>query len=396
MALAKRNNFDFQETDFLNNNIIQYLYARSFFLDVEFPRELDRPLKLFLAQAEKFWPKKGYQQQAQLGLVGQRMKMPSMAKGIHASLDERALRSEEMGMYWKYPRGFYWEEAPIETQALMIEFFREMGDLDDVDEMKIWLLKSKQTQHWETTKATSEAIYALLTGEAGEETTWLETKAIEIKFPDQKKRETKEKLRAATEQMEPGTGAFEVTWKPAEISTDLAQIEVENPNKLVSWGAAYWQYFEDLDKIKVFQDTPLKLRKEVYKSVQTQRGPELVLVNENQSLEPGDKLIIRIELEVDRDMEFIHLKDMRASGLEPMNVLSQYKWTGGLGYYESTRDAATHFFMDYLPSGTYVFEYPLRVQLAGEFSNGITTIQSMYAPEFTSHSEGIRLQVSDQ
>jgi hypothetical protein len=31
----------------------------------------------------------------------------------------------------------------------------------------------------------------------------------------------------------------------------------------------------------------------------------------------------------------------------------------------------------------------------GEFSNGITTIQSMYAPEFSSHSKGIRVNINE-
>ena len=84
---------------------------------------------------------------------------------------------------------------------------------------------------------------------------------------------------------------------------------------------------------------------------------------------------------------------MRASGLEPVNVLSEYKWQDGLGYYESTRDASTNFFFDHLPKGVYVFEYDLRVNNSGHFSNGITTIQSMYAPEYGSHSQGIRMVV---
>jgi len=87
------------------------------------------------------------------------------------------------------------------------------------------------------------------------------------------------------------------------------------------------------------------------------------------------------------------MKDMRAAGFEPENVLSRYKWQDGLGYYESTKDASTNFFMDYLPKGTYVFEYPLRITHKGDFSNGITTIQCMYAPEFASHSEGVRVMI---
>ena len=107
----------------------------------------------------------------------------------------------------------------------------------------------------------------------------------------------------------------------------------------------------------------------------------------------GDKIKVRIELRVDRDMEYVHMKDMRASCLEPVNVLSGYKWQGGLGYYETTKDASTNFFFGYLRKGTYVFEYPLFVTHTGNFSNGITTIQCMYAPEFSSHSEGVRISV---
>jgi uncharacterized protein YfaS (alpha-2-macroglobulin family) len=125
----------------------------------------------------------------------------------------------------------------------------------------------------------------------------------------------------------------------------------------------------------------------------TPKGKQLEELKEGNTLKIGDKVIVRIELRVDRDMEYVHMKDMRATGFEPMNVLSQYKWQDGLGYYESTRDAATNFFMNRLNKGTYVFEYPLRASIAGNFSNGITTIQCMYAPEFTSHSEGIRLRI---
>jgi len=102
---------------------------------------------------------------------------------------------------------------------------------------------------------------------------------------------------------------------------------------------------------------------------------------------------VKIILKVDRDMEYVHMKDMRAAGLEPMNPISRYKWQGGLGYYESSKDLATHFFFDRLPKGTYVFEYPLRATHAGLYSNGISSIQCMYAPEFSSHSEGIKIEI---
>jgi hypothetical protein len=154
----------------------------------------------------------------------------------------------------------------------------------------------------------------------------------------------------------------------------------------------YWQYFEDLDKI-TSAATPLKLSKKLFIEKNTDRGPVLTPITEGTPVAVGDKITVRVELRVDRDMEYVHMKDMRSSGLEPENVLSGYKWQGGLGYYETTKDASTNFFFPYLQKGTYIFEYPLFVTHTGNFSNGITTIQCLYAPEFAAHSEGVRLTV---
>jgi uncharacterized protein YfaS (alpha-2-macroglobulin family) len=90
------------------------------------------------------------------------------------------------------------------------------------------------------------------------------------------------------------------------------------------------------------------------------------------------------------------LKDHRGSGTEPTNVLSSYKFQDGLFYYESTRDTASHFFIDYLRKGTYVFEYVVRVQHAGNYPSGMASIECMYAPEFNSHSESIPMEVRPQ
>lgn len=118
---------------------------------------------------------------------------------------------------------------------------------------------------------------------------------------------------------------------------------------------------------------------------------KLVPVTEKTPFKIGDLVTVRLEVKSSEDLEFIHLKDLRASGLEPINILSEYKWQEGVGYYQSTRDVATHFFFDRLPKGTYVFEYELRANNMGDFSNGIATIQSMYAPEFTNNSNGERI-----
>ena len=300
-------------------------------------------------------------------------------------------------MYWKgmMDGGYYWYEAPIETQALMIETFDEIGtDPNDVNELRVWLIKQKQTQDWGTTKATAEACYALLL-KGGD---WLaEENAVTIDIGDIKiipgnKNGDDGKVRYV--KSEPGTGYFKTAWNGTEVKPEMGKVTVTKTSDGPAWGAIYWQYFEQLDKITP-HETPLQLKKKLFLEKMTASGPIIEEVTDQTKLKPGDKLKVRIELVCDRAMEYVHMKDMRASGFEPINVLSKYKWQDGLGYYEMTKDASTNFFFGYLPRGTFVFEYPLRVAHSGDFSNGITTIQCMYAPEFTSHSEGIRVQVGE-
>jgi len=137
----------------------------------------------------------------------------------------------------------------------------------------------------------------------------------------------------------------------------------------------------------------LKVSKKLFREINSPTGPVIESITEATLLHVGDKVVVRVELRTDRDMEYVHLKDMRAAAFEPVNVLSGYRWQGGFGYYEATLDASSNFFISYLPKGTYVFEYRLFATQKGEFSNGITSVQCMYAPEFAAHSEGIRVTV---
>jgi hypothetical protein len=172
----------------------------------------------------------------------------------------------------------------------------------------------------------------------------------------------------------------------------MGEIVVKKLGTGLAWGGVHWQYLEDISKVTPYAGTPLKLKKSIYTKVNTGKGPVLEPVK--GPLAVGDELVVRIELRTDRDMEFVHLKDQRGSGTEPVNVISRYKYQDGLGYYESTRDVASHFFIDYLPKGTYVFEYSTRVQLRGSYPTGVAEIQCLYAPEFNSHSESFLLVVN--
>lgn len=368
--------------------VIHYFYTRSFFPNYKLESKYNEASTYFYGQFKKNWFKYSIYNQGMLAIVFFRNGETKLAQDILQSLREKAVYNEELGMYWKEnAAGYYWYQAPIETQSLLIEAFYEVGkDNKSCDEMKIWLLKNKQTNDWKTTTATAKAIYALLL--TGGVDLLANTQISPVQIGDITIDPQKDK----NIQTEAGTGYYKVSYTGSQIKSDMGKIKVQNRNNIVSWGAIYWQYWEDLDKITP-HETPLKIKKDLFVEVTTNSGKILQPITENTPIKVGDKVIIRIEIRVDRDMEYVHLKDMRASGFEPLDVISMYRWQDGIGYYQTTKDASTNFFMDVLRKGTYVFQYALRANIAGNFSNGITTIQCMYAPEFTSHSQGIRVNI---
>ncbi len=361
-----------------------YLYARSFYKDKVSAKHkvaYDTCYKVLLSS----WKSEFYYTQAMIALTAWRNGDQKVAKEIVAYLKSMAQHSEEMGMFWKKQGGgWFWYEQPVERQAMLIEAFYTITPEDEetLAQMQLWLLKQKQTQHWGTTKSTTEAVYSLLLNK----TLVADDKTVavtvgNVRLPDE------------TVQTEAGAGYFKKVWTGEEITADKANVRIEKGTDGPAWGGLYWQYFENLDKIARSDDKSLVIEKQLFKVENTDKGEVLKTITTNHLLQKGDKVRVRVVITADRDMEFVHLKDMRAATFEPVNVFSQYKYQDGLWYYESTKDAATHFFIDWMPKGKYVFEYTLFATQSGDFSNGITHIECMYAPEFQSHSAGVRVQV---
>ena len=380
------------DKDHLSYIQLHYLYMRSFFPEIAKSKEVQTITAYYQTQIQNYWLNRSLYAKGLMALVSHRAKDSKTANAILKSLKENSITSEELGMYWKENKAsWFWYQAPIETQALMIEAFSEIqNDIKTIDNLKVWLLKNKQTNNWKTTKATTEAVYALLL----QGSDWLSvTEMVDVTVGGEKiEAFHPHNYREKNVKVEAGTGYYKTTWDGSEIKPAMANVTLTKKGEGIAWGSLYWQYFEDLDKI-TFAETPLQLKKKLFLKSNTDNGEQLSEITSETELNVGDLVRVRIELRSDRDMEFLHMKDMRAAGFEPVNVLSSYKYQDGLGYYESTKDAATNFFFDYLPKGVYVFEYDLRVNNSGNMSNGVTNIQSMYAPEFTSHSEGIRVNV---
>ncbi len=380
--------------DHLYNTTIHYLYTRSLWNDLPIHKNNKMAYNYFYEQSQKFWVQKGLYEQGLIGFALWNTGKKEVTAKIIASLKDRCLQSDEFGNYWKQSNyGYYWYNSDIETQSLLIQLFQTATqDQDFVDHLKIWLLKQKQTRQWKSTKATVAAVNALISAGSN----WLANdETVELKvgnFPIKDVKVAGKQPNLIAVVPEPGSGYFKVNWNKEMITPDMGNVTVTKKTEGVAWGAMYWQYFDDIDKVVPAQ-SGISITRELFKVIKKVDGEAIVPTDDN-NLKIGDKIIVRMILKSDRNLEYVHLRDLRASALEPIQQISGYHYRNGLGYYQSTKDASTDFFIDYLPKGTYVFEYSLRVTYAGNFSNGFAMIQCLYAPEFAAHSAGQRIMIT--
>ncbi len=385
----KRYNSNWKNIEYVDYFVLNYMYMRSFYPERVLPKNVKIAFDFYYSVAVKHPADLPLLQKAQMAVIANRNKDRKTAEYLVQSLQETAMKNEEMGMYWKPLNSpFYWYEAPIFIQATIIEAFVEVGGrANEVDEMKTWLLKQKQTQRWNSTISTADACYALLS----QGSNWLSA------MPEVNVSLGSNQLKLTAENTEAGTGYFKKRYEAASIKPEMGniQIEVNQPAEAKnrpSWGAVYWQYFEDMDKVSS-HTSPLSMSKKLFVRKNTDKGEQLIEINATDKLKVGDRLTVRIVVRADRALEFVHLKDMRAGAFEPIDVLSGYHYQGGLSYYQTVGDAAVNFFFDRLDKGTFVLEYDMFVNAKGTYSNGISTIQCMYAPEFGGHTEGLRLNI---
>lgn len=362
---------------------VEFLFVRSSYRDIPELGDAREAIRFYTNQAEKHWNQYSLISKGEIALLMHRNGKKEVATAILTWLKKTATISEEKGMYWaNNRRGSDYFTSPIDTHCLLMSVFNEIApDTQNTNRMKQWLLNQKRTQNWESVPATVNAIYALLlTG-----SDWLNTQNTCVATWDGKTYSTAEG--------EIATGYLK-TILPNEPANNSANpvLSIRKEGNTPAWGAVYEQYFQEIDKVKG-QKGVLSVEKKLFVETNNGTNRQIRPVTPEQPLRIGDKVIVRLTIRTDREMNYVFLKDLRAGCFEPADQLSGPESRDGIWYYRSPKDVSENFFINRLPEGTFVLEYPVYVSRSGEYAGGISTIQCMYAPEFVSHTAGESLRI---
>ncbi|HKF43517.1 MAG TPA: alpha-2-macroglobulin family protein [Thermoanaerobaculia bacterium] len=335
----------------------------------------------------KHWKEHSPFSKAQLALVLKRMGRAADSKLVWDSVMDSAKTDPDLGTYWaREDRSWLWYNDTIETQALALRTLTELDPRDSRrDGIVQWLFLNKKLNQWKSTKATAEVV-ASLAHYLKSEGALSVREAVSVAVGSQR----------VTFTFEPDqyTGKRNQVVVPGDKldPKTSSTVTVEKEGKGLAFASATWHFSTE----KLPQEERgdfFSVTRRYFKRESTASGFVLKPWTEGMTLAAGDEVEVQISLRSKHSAEYIHLRDPRAAGLEPENVLSRYRWDLGISWYEETRDSGTNFFFETLPAGEYTFKYRLRANMAGTFRVAPAQVESLYAPEFAAYSAGALLTI---
>ncbi len=322
-----------------------------------------------------------------LALTLERAGRTEDAELVFDSVMDSARTSEDLGTYWAAEdKSWLWYNDTIEGHAFALRVLTEMNPEDSRrDGLVQWLLLNKKLNHWKSTRATAEVLYALVhhleaDGElAGREVVDVAVGDRQQRFvfePDEYTGRGAQLVVAGAEIRPPQDGVVRVAKETAGLA----------------FASATW-HFSTERLPEAARGDLFGVERRYFRRVSSGDGWQLEPLDEGTAIEVGDQVEVQLVLRSAHAAEHVHLRDPRPAGFEPVRQSSGYRFDLGLIRYEEVRDSGMNFFFEALPTGEYVLRHRLRATMAGTFQAAPATLQSMYAPEFAAYSSGARVRI---
>lgn len=322
----------------------------------------------------KDWKKMTMAEKANAALLLFRTGNKATAVTILKSLDEYATVTPERGMWWQSLNDRSASlSSLIATASALTAYSTITPGVQQIEKINQWLILQKQATNWGNTASTSETVAAILTSTPQ----W-------VKNDTDVKIELNEKtISTAAKEY---TGEVKINFDPRKASKGV--LTIAKSSTAPAWGGVISFETKSMRSVKEADCDLLSISKKTL----VKNGGEW---KESDTFKVGDRVKISLTVTSGGVIDYLAITDSRAACLEPVEQLPAPIWSDGICFYRENRDSSTNIFIDRLPKGTFVLEYEMWVNNSGEFSSGIATAQSQYAPEITAHSAGKILTVTE-
>ncbi|MBR2862375.1 MAG: hypothetical protein IKB97_02285 [Bacteroidaceae bacterium] len=316
------------------------------------------------------------------------------------SLLEHTVATPEMGRYFDTDRALRGYAYAIPTQVAAIEALLQQQKANPkvdnsrtIEELRLWLLQSKRTQMWETSRATADALYILLAAEDKENA----AAVLSDKSPLYFTLTAGEKIvgfNAASEAKGPeDMGYFcksyaETETAPLWENSEQASLKVNRATDGLSWGSVKVSFVNSETEV-----TPTSAGLSLKRHFEVWREGTWQQLSSKSPLHIGERVRQVFEMTADRDYDFVELQSARPACLETTRAISGFTWQDGLACYRVVRDASTAYYFEKFAKGRHRFTEEYFVDRAGLYQCSLSTLRCVYAPEYESTTAALKVEV---
>ena len=329
--------------DNLTQNIIYYLYIRSFYSKSLLSKKI---YKYYIESIKKYWKDKNIYQQSLIALILNKKLGKNISLEILENIERFLLVDKNLGLYFNI------KERQIITHTAVMELLYKLEENSkSVELMKIWLIEQKGVNGWANSTITADSIYAILS-----HTKWIldNIKPIDILFNTDM--EYLKEIEKANRTIKDGVGYYRVEFN--NFNRDFSSINLKNSNSKPIWTHIYLEY---LNRDLNLSGNRVEIEKRLTKN----------------RLRVGDIIEVNIKLKLKRDREFLILKDELPI---PFKIVEEsgYFRENSLKYYKLVTKSSISLYFPKLPKGEYNFKYRVLITHIGEFKGGVTTIRDIF------------------
>lgn len=311
------------------------------------------------------------------------------AKALMRSLVEHTTNDPIRGRYFDSERAqSNFASYRIATQCAAIEALRLLGEEQAANEMSLWLMQAKRTQLWETSQASTDAVYTLLANETSNNSRIASLSDNNPLYFTLYKKGNIVAFNTPNNNHTPHTsGYFKQVYTDNE-TTQATAIKVSKQADGLSWGSVYASFMTDAKAVETKgKELSISRRFEIKRSNNWEE------LSGDYQLKKGDIIRQIFTITAQADFDFVELTSAQPACFTIKQPLSGFTWKGNLPTYRAVGENSTNYFIEKVSKGTHQFSEEFVVTKEGTFSTGITSIQCVYAPEFRATTKALNVNV---
>jgi uncharacterized protein YfaS (alpha-2-macroglobulin family) len=284
-----------------------------------------------------------------------------------------------------------WMDHRTEVSAAALRAFIACEPKHElVPKLVSWLAMTRQGNYWASTKQTAMVIYAFtdylaLTGDLNPDMTVSMSLNGKPVFSERITKENWQKF--------DGMRKF----SSAQLNAGENVVTIEKTGNGSPCYSVYAKYYAEAEDLPPSQGG-IRLDRTYYRVVRDKGAETLVKLESGATVSSGDEIEVALQVDADRDYEWLMMDDPLPSGFEPIREYwGHYGWFWNYWYSRKEfHDQKVSIAMTRLWHGRHDARYRMRAETPGDFHALPSQVFNMYQSEIGANSAEFRIKVVDK